>query len=157
MQRDGTFLTKQLDELESYIPRANVINEDISKADVAWHLDHTLKVINNIYDTLEASDPSLYKEDINVMRSIIFTAGIIPRGQAQSPKSVRPPEKVLTSDIQYQLGKSRKANQKYIQLPESSYFKHFGFGYLKRDKAMRFVEIHTNHHLKIIRDILNKS
>ena len=40
--------------------------------------------------------------------------------------------------------------------PEGVYFKHFIFGMLSKKQTLRFLEMHTKHHLKIVRDILKK-
>jgi hypothetical protein len=37
--------------------------------------------------------------------------------------------------------------------PRSGFSRHFAFGVLRRDKALRFMEIHNRHHLRIISDI----
>ena len=37
------------------------------------------------------------------------------------------------------------------------WWKHFAFGAMKRDDALKFIRIHNNHHLKIISDILAKA
>lgn len=42
-----------------------------------------------------------------------------------------------------------------FSLNQNQYFSHYIFGILNRDKTLRFIEIHTNHHLKIVRDILD--
>ena len=36
----------------------------------------------------------------------------------------------------------------------NAYFRHLIFGYLNKKRTIRFLQIHTAHHLKIIKDIL---
>ena len=150
------FLESQLLEIEASLPNRDVLNLDVSQADVAWHLDHMLKVINGIHDAVSHSNPKEYKEDINAGRYLLFKLGRIPRGVAQSPKSVLPPKEIKTGDILSQLQLARNNLTNFDALDKNQFFKHFGFGVLNRDKAKRFLEIHTNHHLKIVRDIVNK-
>ena len=155
-EQNGKFLSGQLQKIESLISQRDKINPKVSKSGVAWHLDHMLKVINNVYDTVKHSDPNNYKPDINIGRTIIFSAGKIPRGRAKSPKSVRPPENIVIEELYQQLELAKKNAIAFDSLNTDQYFKHFGFGMLNREKTKRFLVIHTNHHLSIIRDILNK-
>lgn len=155
-EKSDEFLSKQLLQIKSMIPQRDQLNPSVSKVDIAWHLDHILKVINSIYDMLKHSNPRSYEADINIRRLIIFTAGKIPRGRGKSPKSVLPQENILTAGIKTQLEMARNNVIALDFLDENQYFKHFGFGTLNRDKAKRFLEIHTDHHLSIINDILKK-
>lgn len=150
------FLSNQLNEIESLIPQHKLLTPSVSKVSVGWHLDHMLKVINGIYMTLNQSDPTEYKPDFNIRRKLIFTIGIIPRGQGKTPKSVKPPDLILTEDVHYQLDEASKHLLAFDSLNENQFFKHYVFGMLNRKKAKRFVEIHTNHHLKIARDIIKQ-
>ncbi len=44
------------------------INPEVSEVPVEWHLYHMLKTINEIYKTLERSDPKKYKTSFNISR-----------------------------------------------------------------------------------------
>lgn len=147
-------LLRLLDDLEQRIPYASRSNDKISKVNVAWHLDHSLKVIIGISKQLIRSDISDYKPDFNLARSILFTLGFIPRGQGKSPKIVRPPETILIEDITSQMDMAKELVAGLKDLPKNAHFKHPVFGILNKSKSIRFIEIHTKHHLKIIDDIL---
>lgn len=149
------FLSDQFRHIESLMEFRDRINVNVSKVSVAWHLDHLLKVINGIYAALKQSDPKKYSSDFNISRSTIFILGKFPRGRGQSPQSVLPPENILIEDLLEQLEQSKKNVLTIDTLDKNQYFRHAVFGTLNRDKAKRFIEIHTNHHLRIIRDILN--
>lgn len=150
---NNTFLSDELAKIESAIEFRDRINPDISRADIAWHLDHMLKVINGIYHSISQSDPEQFKPDFNFKRKIIFTIGNIPRGKGKSPKSVLPPEKIKTKDIVKQLDQAKENLMNVNSLKKDQYFSHYIFGILNKEKTKRFLEIHTNHHLKIVRDI----
>jgi len=80
-----------------------------------------------------------------MLKIIVFTRKKIPRGRAKSPKIVIPKkydELSLEKDCKNSI------------IDKDKYFKHPYFGDLKLDKAIQFLEIHTNHHLEIIHDIL---
>jgi len=154
---DSSFLIEELNKLESFIPYRDSINQNVSEVDVAWHLDHSLKVINAVIDTLKSSNPEDYRQSVNIGRSYILLSGRIPRGRGQSPDFVLPPKNVLTQDLEKQLKHARAELTTMNSLHKNSYFNHFAFGMLHKEDAKRFLEIHTNHHLAIVEDILTTS
>lgn len=149
-------LKEPLSRLENRIPQRDCLSPDVSKVDVAWHLDHTLKVINGIYDALEGSDPGDYRFRPNLARMAVFAQGKIARGKAKAPASVTPPETILTEDLQSQLETVRANLERLGELPAKSHFKHPVLGTLHKKNAKRFLEIHTNHHLSIVDDIVRE-
>ncbi len=145
-----------MSNFEYFIKKRNSQRTKISKVDVAWHVDHCLKTINRIYERLENSNPEEYAASFNLLRTLIYAWGDFPRGVAESPKVVLPPDIISTSSLYEQLEEARKNIQKLEELPVKAYFKHPYFKVLDRKQSTRFLEIHTNHHIKIIRDILKK-
>ncbi|MFP4844829.1 DUF1569 domain-containing protein [Winogradskyella sp. PE311] len=153
-QDNPEVLNPLLKKIENTIQYRDRINPEISQVDVAWQLDHILKVINGVTQTLENSNPEDYKNSINAMRVLSLTTNYIPRGKAQSPDRVKPPEIILTEDIYKQLEEAKVNISKLSKLDENSNFEHFVFGQMNKAQTIRFIEVHTNHHLKIIGDIL---
>ncbi|MFS4482517.1 DUF1569 domain-containing protein [Hyunsoonleella sp. 2307UL5-6] len=100
------------------------------------------------------SNPSDYKRDFKPIRTVLFTLGFIPRGKGKAPKHVLPPEDVTEADLKQQLAQAKKYLENIKELPKTSHFKHFLFGVLSKKQTIRFLVIHTNHHLKIVREIL---
>lgn len=152
----SNFMKSELNTIEKFLVHRDSLNTEVSKVAVAWHLDHSLKVINGICDSLQASDPQKYKRKFNVPRLFSFTFGFIPRGRAQSPKSVLPPDTIKTDNIVSQLGSARDKLLALEGLDEKSNFRHPVFNQLNKRQAKRFIEIHTRHHLKIVKDILKE-
>ena len=150
------FLDAQFSDIINYIPERDKKNSKVSQVDVAWHLDHSLKTINRICEALEASNPDEYRSNFNFSRMVVFTAGAFPRGVAESPQGVRPPKVILTDSLYLQLEEARKNLRKLEQLHEKVHFKHPYFNVIDKGQTKRFLQIHTNHHLKIIRDILKR-
>lgn len=147
-------LLKAIDELESYVSKLNLSNEAVSKSTIGWQIAHSLKVIYGVTKTVAKSKPKDYKWQFNFTRIVIFTTGKIPRGKAKAPKAVRPEEaKITKEELLGFIEKSKKAIQTALDADPKAFVEHPFFGLLKRDKAIRFLEIHTEHHLKIIRDI----
>lgn len=152
--KNPDILKPLIDEIET-----NIINRDrrkakISQSDIAWQLDHALKVINRVSDTLIASNPEAYSSNFNAGRVFTLTGGYIPRGVAKSPDVVKPPEIILTEDLKAQIQEARKNIAKMKDLSNSANFTHFAFGQMDKSQTIRFLEVHTKHHLKIVRDIL---
>ena len=153
-KRNPESLIPLIKKLEQYIQFKDKRNDKISSSDVAWQIDHSLKVINLVTEALASSDPSEYKWRFNKWRLFLFTLNYIPRGKAKAPKIVRPPEVISTEDLNKQVRSTYKNIESLKPLNENAYFKHFVFGQLNKDKTIQFLHLHTNHHLKIIRDIL---
>ena len=143
-----------LKELKSYIPFKDKKNDSVSTSDVAWQIDHSLKVINLVTTTVIESDPNAYKSRFNKYRLLFFTLGYFPRGKVRAPKIVRPPEIISEEDINNQMALAYTNLEKFYEADKNSHFKHFIFGVLNKKRTVYFLQLHTTHHLKIIRDIL---
>ena len=147
-------LNKEFLKIEEYFDNIDQINLNVSKTSVGWHIDHSLKVINKVCETLIISNPKEFQQGFNLKRRIIFALGFFPRGKARSPKRVLPPEVILISDLKSQLEEA-KSNLKNIQeLEEDCFFTHPIFKKLNKKQTLKFMGLHTNHHLKIIKDII---
>lgn len=146
-------LQKYLNELETKISKHDIYNPDISKSNIGWHIEHILLTINRIIEDIQKSNPKNYKWSFKLSKFLVFSMNKIPRGRAKSPKIVTP----KTYD-EVTLNDHLKVTQLNIEqlknLSADKYFNHPFFGNLKLKKTLKFIEIHTNHHLKIINDIL---
>jgi hypothetical protein len=143
-----------LPELATYIPNYNHSNSAISEAAVGWHLEHSLLVIKQITATVAQSEPKLYKSKFNVKRFFVFLTKTIPRGKAQAPKVVIPVDEITIERLQESLKNTYQAIAYLKDCQEKQYFMHPFFGQLNKKQTIQFLAIHTQHHLKIIRDIL---
>jgi hypothetical protein len=149
-------LENRLKTLESYISHSKSIEMTISKAAVAWHLDHSLKVINAVVKSMQTSDPTLFRNNFSLIGRLCFMLGFFPRGKAKAPKYVQPPEVILDSTIVSQLAEARQHIKGINNLDENAYFRHPLFGHINKKRVIRFMDTHTKHHLKIIKSILKK-
>lgn len=147
-------LKVKLDEVASYVAVRDSKNLEVSEAAVAWHMDHIFLVVNQIYKTLEQSEESIYKNEFNIKRAYVFTFNTMPRGKATAPESVRPKENVDINTIQIHNDLALTTVEKFSNLPEKKHINHPVLGTMNKDKTIKFLTIHTEHHLKIIRDIL---
>jgi hypothetical protein len=147
-------LVSLIDALESKIDFFETTNEMVSKSTVGWQIDHSLKVINGIINSLKKSDSLNYKWNFNFSRTVVFTINKIPRGKANAPKTVRTYDEILKQDLIDQIEISKKLVLELVDLQNNNNFIHPYFGVLNLKQSIKFLEIHTNHHLKIINDIL---
>ncbi len=143
-----------LSEIERNIVFKDKTSPKITKSDIGWQLDHSLKVFNAVSAWTIKSNPKDYKREFNFWRMVLFPLKYIPRGKAKAPKFVLPPEIVTFDDLHTQLQTAKKHIDALKSLPKTAYFKHFIFGKLSKKQTLHFLQMHTNHHLKIVRDIL---
>ncbi|BDS11125.1 hypothetical protein [Aureispira anguillae] len=150
-------LTAIINELETWIPKRELFNKEVTNSSIGWQISHSLKVINGVAKLLPKSNPADYKWQFNFARILILTTGNIPRGRAKAPKIVQPKEDEMTEDNLQELFAETKKNLAIaLKTPPKAHFDHPYFGLLKRDKAFRFLAIHTRHHLKIIEDVAKR-
>lgn len=156
MATNFKYLNRQLQELEEYFPFVASSNSQISKVNVGWHLAHSFKVINGICFSLKKSDPQEYKPTFNIKRVVVFTLGSFPRGKIKAPKVVIPDEKIDNEYLRSQLELAKNNFAQFDSLEKNTFFNHPYFQHLNKPQSKRLMEVHTQHHLKIIRDILKK-
>ena len=151
-------MMKKLDsiisKLEFYVPNYEKKNTAVSNSTIGWQIDHSLLVINSVIDQLNASNPKNYKWTFNKYRIMIGITNTIPRGKVRVPKSVKPIDIATIEDLKSKLELAKKNIAEMETLPAKSYFTHPFFGDLKLKTTIWFLKLHTNHHLKIIEDIL---
>lgn len=154
LNRKPESLIPFIKKLEHYISVKDKRKDSVSMSDVAWQIDHSLKVFNLVSETLLKSNPEDYKSNFNTWRLVLFTIGYFPRGKVKAPKYVRPPEIITIEDLDEQIQLAYKNIETLKLANKHAHFKHFIFGVLHKKQTIRFLQLHTNHHLKIIRDIL---
>jgi hypothetical protein len=143
-----------LPELANYIADYNQSNHAISEASVGWHIEHSLLVIKQVTATVAQSEPKLYKSKFNLSRFFVFLLKTIPRGKAKAPKVVIPVDEITIETLQESLKNTYQAIAYLKDCQENQYFMHPFFGQLNKKQTIKFLAIHTKHHLKIVRDIL---
>ena len=142
-------------QLEATIPFYETTNLTISASSVGWHIEHTLLTINGIANVLIHSDPAKYKWHFKWGRILIFSLNKIPRGRAKSPEVVMPKGQIDQAKLETLLSDTRTKCNQLAFLPANKFFEHPYIGMLKLKHTVTFLEIHTNHHLEIIRDIVS--
>jgi len=146
-------IVKQIAELSAYIPQSDKQNLAVSNATVGWQIDHSLRVINQVIFSVLNSNPAEYKRTFNWRKSLILFTKKIPRGKVRAPKGILPTEEITERS----LISSIELAQTNIALLENcepnQFFVHPFFGQVHVGDTKIFIVVHTEHHLKIIRDM----
>jgi len=140
--------------IEKHLNHLETANTTVSHVSIGWHIDHSLKVINSISNALTTSNPSDYKNTLSLIAKVLLLFKYIPRGKGKAPKQVLPPKKITLQEIETQLSDAKVNIKAISNLDKNAHFNHPYFGNMRRDTAVKFIKMHTNHHLKIVRDIL---
>jgi hypothetical protein len=143
-----------INTLRKYIPQYDVEAAEISKWSVGTQIEHCTKVIYGVCTSLKQSDPKLYQSKFHLIRTIYLFWGKFPRGKAKAPKAVTPTKVSTLEELNGYLEKAEAALNEIDQLSPNAHFKHPYFGMLNVKQGKRFLEIHTNHHIAIIEDII---
>lgn len=153
MKQTTDFLSLELKRLEDVIQYKESLVRDVSEVSVGWHVDHTLKVINRVAAALQMSDPQKYENLPNAFKANILANGMV-RGRGRAPRSVSPPDVIENKDLIAQLSEAKTNITSLDALHPKAHFTHHALGILDLNESKRFLEIHTLHHLAIIKDIL---
>lgn len=143
-----------LEGLEDKIRFFESTNQQVSSAAVGWHIEHSLLVIIKICEAVSGSNPDKYQRMFSLKWLLVWITGTIPRGKAKAPPTVIPEAELTIFSLKNSLELARKSILSLKGADFNQYFYHPLFGMMNRESTLVFFAIHTNHHLKIIRDIL---
>ena len=147
-------LLQVLNDFEKQAPLYLNNNKMVSEANVGWHIMHSCLVITSITEAIRKSDPSLYKKNFSWKAFFVLLFNKIPRGKAKAPSFTQPANEVSMDMVLQQIAEARKSAELLLTADKSQYFTHPIFGDLQLPTAIKFLHVHTYHHEKIIRDIL---
>ncbi len=147
-------LAIQLREMQDLSERWEEKNLAISAESVGWHLLHNLYIINGVVAQLAASNPSEYVPKHTFFKYYLFVFKKIPRGKIRAPKVVVP-QNISKEKLDLELDKASLSVLNLLNQSPKQYFTHPFLGDLRTKMTARFLWIHTEHHLKIVREILN--
>jgi len=142
-----------LKQLESYLELHQKLNDSISGETIGWHIAHSCMVINTITNAIVHSNSAKAKPVFNATYYWFLLTNYIPRGKAKAPNIVIPEKTITKAEIIKQIELAKANLQILASTQKQKYFTHPIFGDLNVPKTLRFFIVHTNHHLKIIRDI----
>ena len=130
-------------------------NERVSAWSPAEHVDHLLKVTKSIIDRLPSEEA--VPRGISFVGRVILALRWIPRGRGRAPEKLTG-KRATPSERQARLARVTVAVEAVdaaaVDATRIRNVPHPRFGGLTPAQALRFVTVHTEHHLKIVRDIL---
>lgn len=147
-------LLNLVEQLALQIPNADKVNKDVSNANIGWHIEHSCLVIIKITKTLKKSDPKKFQAKFNFKKIFVFLIGKFPRGRAKAPEVVMPIENITTTHLEESILKTKAAIIELQNCEKNNHFSHPIFGSLNTPETIKFLGVHTQHHLLIIQDIL---
>ncbi len=142
-----------LEHFRASVVEASSCVPAVSDWSIGMHVHHCCLAMIGICGSLKESVPPPPRSGFSLVTSLIFMSGWIPRGRGKSPQVVLPRRDVSPAELDAQLDESERLLTEAHDLDPQASFRHFAFGVLRRDKALRFMEIHNRHHLRIISDI----
>ncbi|MEY2828411.1 MAG: hypothetical protein RIQ33_269 [Bacteroidota bacterium] len=145
-----------VNELQQHILDFEKVNEKFSVANVGWQIEHSLITIDMIIMVLKKSNSDSFQNKFNFSKFRVFLFNKIPRGRAKAPKIVIPQVAYHVSSLHHHINITLQNIDSLSTIQPNQFFKHPYFGDLKLKDAIQFLEIHTQHHLSIIKDIIRK-
>lgn len=143
-----------LDNLEAQVANYSILNQAVSKGNVGWHIVHSCLVIDSVCGAVCKSDPSKFIKKFSFKAFLVLLVNSFPRGKAKAPSFTMPSEELSPASVLQSIQASRKSIEALSKAGKNQYFTHPIFGDLNIADTFKFLAVHTNHHLKIIKDIL---
>ena len=145
-----------LQDLQTRINHYKISRNHISSASVGWHIAHITIVIGRVVSSLVESDSVNFKSKFSLTKTLVFAINKIPRGKGKAPKASLPDANI---SLEYLSAGTSIAIEKIKLLEGFEKNKHFAhpyFGNINKRDTIKFLNLHTKHHLKIIDDIISK-
>ena len=143
-----------LSDLEAQIANYSKLNQAVSEGNVGWHITHSCLVIDSVCGAVLKSDPTKFIKKFSIKAFFVLLFNAIPRGKAKAPSFTIPSQELSPASILQSIQASRKCIEALAKAGKNQYFTHPIFGDLNTAVTFKFLAVHTNHHLKIIKDIL---
>ncbi len=142
-----------LRELQAQIPHHALLAPRVSASAIGWHIEHVALTVDVFLKGLGRTDQGPYHPRPDPRKLLALWIGWIPRGAVQSPASVRPSAPPDEQALLEHVERTESALGHLPSIPAEAWVKHPVLGPLRRDAVARFIDVHTRHHLKIVRDI----
>jgi hypothetical protein len=143
-----------LNDLEAQIANYSKLNQAVSEGNVGWHIVHSCLVIDSVCGAVCKSDPTKFIKKFSFKAFLVLLVNSFPRGKAKAPSFTMPSEELSPAYILKSIQAARRSIETLAKAGKNQYFTHPIFGDFNTGQTFKFLGVHTNHHLKIIKDIL---
>lgn len=148
-------LEAMMDELEGLIPDYEKTNTSISATSVGWHIAHSFMVLERMSMSVAQSDAAQFKKpSFSFKKWVVMLLGRIPRGRGKAPATVVPTETITLQIINERLASAKRAIEEMKTANEHGFMTHPIFGILNKKETLRFMQIHSHHHIAIAKEII---
>ena len=149
-------LLEQNAEIRTLLHGNNAMAASVSRWGVFKHVEHLLSVNVGILTALKEKRVEDDPAARNLLGFVVLGTGYIPRGAGESPEKFLPEGASLAELHKMERSVSDQLNTLGSEELESDgvILNHPRFGGLTATEWLRFAEVHTEHHLKIAREIL---
>lgn len=147
-------ISSALDELQDYVSNPQARAVAVSGWSVGQQIEHALLTIRGVVGELSKGKARFEPAKPTLRGRLVLMVGRIPRGKGEAPLTVLPRSAPQPAELNALMAKSREALVHLAGIDDTSTFFHPIFGRLDKAQSIRFLWIHTNHHLRIIRDII---
>jgi hypothetical protein len=147
----------QLERIDALCEDARLftVNQRVSAWSPAEHVDHLLKVTKSILDRLPSDEA--VPRGTSLFGRALLALRWIPRGLARAPERLTG-KQCTPEELRARLTRVTMAvaavDGAAVDAARIRNVPHPRFGGLTPAQALRFATVHTEHHLKIVRDIL---
>jgi len=123
------------------------------------HLSNANRVIARSISGLVSSQTEADSDRrLNLLGITVLSTDLIPRGVASAPARLHPPDILSREEIADAVKASLKSVDSLQELggiivARRSRLRHPYLGYLRSSQWLRFMNVHTSHHLRIVRHI----
>jgi len=143
-----------LNKLEYQVNHYSKFNPAISEGNVGWHIVHSCLVINSVCGAVCKSDATKFIKKFSFKAYLVLLLNSFPRGKAKAPSFTVPSEELSPASILKSIHDAHASLALLAKAGNNQYFTHPIFGDLNTEQTFKFLGVHTNHHLKIIKDIV---
>jgi hypothetical protein len=150
-------LLRQLEEMHALLDRADLRDPKISGWSVGQHIEHCCLTIRSVAVGIGRTSRERSSSDLTIAGLIIMDTGRIPRGTAEAPKSVVAEPSLSIGQLERSIDRVRVAVGELDPSSGMGYFDHPYLGRLDPGRAVRFLEIHNEHHLAIARETVDSA
>ena len=147
-------INKLLNQLEDQVNHYSKFNQAISEGNVGWHIVHSCLVISSVCNVVCKSDPTTYIKRFSFKAYLVLLLNSFPRGKTKAPSFTVPSEELSPASVLKSIQAARASLELLAKAGKNQYFTHPIFGDLNTEQTFKFLAVHTNHHLKIIKDIV---